>query len=118
MRLYMQNKDEFIFIRSIEDVDPKKLTIRDLNKKFIDENGRKYAIKFDLKTKKVQFVRIASSYVEAQRIKQEILKAKNQNAFETQNYIQKENYIETKQEDIAKKNPRNFTNLLNQVWNT
>lgn len=75
----MESKNEYIFIRSIDEVDPKKLTIRDLNKKFIDENGRKYAIRFDFKTRKIEFVRIASSYIEAQKIKQEILKNKNSN---------------------------------------
>ncbi len=86
----MEKKDEYIFIKSIEEIDPKKLTIRDLNKKFIDENGRKYALKFDLKTKKIEFIRIASSYIEAQKIKQEILKAKHQNFYEVPNFIHKE----------------------------
>jgi len=73
---------EYIYIRSIEDIDPKKLTIRDLNKKFIDEQGRKYAVKFDFQTRQIQFVRIASSYQEAIRIKQEILKEKQKNVFQ------------------------------------
>jgi hypothetical protein len=73
---------EYIYIRSIEDIDPKKLTIRDLNKKFIDDQGRKYAVKFDFQTRQIQFVRIASSYQEAIRIKQEILKEKQKNVFQ------------------------------------
>lgn len=63
---------EFIYIRSIDEVDPKKITIRDLNKKFIDQEGRKYGIKFDFKTRQIKFVRIATSYAEAIRIKKEL----------------------------------------------
>jgi hypothetical protein len=72
----MNPHSEYIFVRSIDEVDPKKLTIRDLNKKFIDQEGRKYAIKFDLETKQIKFVRLAGSYQEALKIKQEIQKEK------------------------------------------
>ncbi|MCS7205770.1 MAG: hypothetical protein NZ853_08735 [Leptospiraceae bacterium] len=68
---------EYIYIRSIEDIDPKKLSIRDLNKKFIDAHGRKYAVKFDFNTREVQFVRLASSYYEAMKVREEILKNKS-----------------------------------------
>jgi hypothetical protein len=72
----MNPHSEYIFVRSIDEVDPKKLTIRDLNKKFIDQEGRKYAIKFDLETRQIKFVRLAGSYQEALKIKQEIQKEK------------------------------------------
>ena len=72
----MNPHSEYIFVRSIDEVDPKKLTVRDLNKKFIDQEGRKYAIKFDLETRQIKFVRLAGSYQEALKIKQEIQKEK------------------------------------------
>ncbi len=74
----LNKKSEYIYVRSINDIDPKKLTIRDLNKKFIDEHGRKYAVQFDFTTREIKFVRIASSYQEAIRIKQEILNQKDE----------------------------------------
>ncbi|MFN3603371.1 MAG: hypothetical protein ACK4UJ_01540 [Leptonema sp. (in: bacteria)] len=101
----MEDKNQYIFVRSISEIDPKKLTIRDLNKKIIDAEGRKYAIRFDFKTKKIEFVRIASSYIEAQRIKQEILKNKQSDFTESQTMIYKEkkeapkvNFSENKKE--------------------
>lgn len=72
----MNPNSEYIYVRSIDEIDPKKLTIRDLNKKFIDQEGRKYAIKFDLETRQIKFVRLAGSYQEALKIKQEIQKEK------------------------------------------
>lgn len=106
----MDTKNEYIFIRSIDEVDPKKLSIRDLNKKFIDENGRKYAIRFDLKTRKIEFVRIASSYIEAQKIKQEILKNKTLNSeMEFSTPSSEENIKETSSDfDFQTKNNQNI----------
>jgi len=83
----MNPHSEYIFVRSIDEVDPKKLTIRDLNKKFIDQEGRKYAIKFDLETREIKFVRLAGSYQEAIKIKQEIQKEKEK-------FIEKEQKLE------------------------
>lgn len=70
------NKDGYIYINSINEIDPKKLTIRDLNKKFIDRDGRRYAVKYDFEKRKIEFIRIATSYYEALQIREEILKEK------------------------------------------
>ncbi|GIX40697.1 MAG: hypothetical protein KatS3mg129_3192 [Leptospiraceae bacterium] len=113
----MNSKSEYIFVRSINDVDPKKLTIRDLNKKFIDEDGRKYALKFDFQTRQIKFVRLASSYQEALKIKQEILREKHKKELNQQKLEDNIQNIYAKQEreiiDLENKQ-ENQKNQLNQ----
>lgn len=93
-------KSEFIYIHSIEDIDPRKITIRDLNKKYIDREGRKYAIKFDLKTRQIKFVRIATSYAEALRIKKELGEIKK-----TKDNLKETYIIDNKKEEEELKHP-------------
>lgn len=64
-------RGEYIPINSIEDIDPANITIRDLNKRYIDRYGNRYATRFNLQNRKVEIVQIVKGMHEAQRIKQQ-----------------------------------------------
>lgn len=63
---------DFIPINSIEEIDPRKISIRDINKRYIDRQGNRYATRFNLETRRIEVVRIAQSKEEAIRISQQI----------------------------------------------
>lgn len=67
---------EYTPIDSIHDIDPARISIRDLNKKFIDRDGNRFAIRFDLNTRKVEIVRLARTIEEARRIQNDIRSGK------------------------------------------
>ncbi len=69
-------KSKYILIDSIEDLNPRKVNIRDLNKKFMDREGNRYALRFDLQSRQIHVVRLAGSKDEAIRIRAEILRQK------------------------------------------
>jgi len=62
---------DYVQINSIEDLDPARITLRDLNKRYIDRNGNRYATRFNLKTRKVEVIRIVKGVHEAMRIKEQ-----------------------------------------------
>lgn len=64
-------RGDYIPINSIEDIDPANITIRDLNKRYIDRYGNRYATRFNLQNRKVEIVQIVKGMHEAQRIKQQ-----------------------------------------------
>lgn len=63
---------DFIPINSIADIDPEKISIRDINKRYIDRDGNRYATRFNLQTRRVEVVRIVKTRAEAQRVSQQI----------------------------------------------
>ena len=63
---------DFIPINSIDDIDTEKISIRDINKRYIDREGNKYATRFNLQTRSVEIVRIVKTRAEAQRVSQQI----------------------------------------------
>ncbi|MEQ9365007.1 MAG: hypothetical protein RIF32_12220 [Leptospirales bacterium] len=69
---------DFIPINSIADIDPEKISIRDINKRYIDRDGNKYATRFNLQSRKVEVVRIVKTRAEAQRVSQQIKKERNE----------------------------------------
>jgi hypothetical protein len=64
---------DYIRIESIEDINPDKISIRDLKKRYIDANGNRYKARFNLNTRKIEIVRLALSREEAERVRVEIL---------------------------------------------
>jgi hypothetical protein len=69
---------DFIPINSIDDVDPEKISIRDINKRYIDREGNRYATRFNLQTRKVEVVRIVKTRLEAHRLSQQIKREKTE----------------------------------------
>lgn len=69
---------DFIPINSIADIDPEKISIRDINKRYIDREGNKYATRFNLQSRKVEVVRIVKTRAEAQRVSQQIRKERHE----------------------------------------
>lgn len=63
---------EYIPIDSIAEIDPRRISIRDLNKKYIDREGNRYATRFNLHTRQVEIVRLARSIEEARRLQLKI----------------------------------------------
>lgn len=66
-------KSGYILIDSVDEIDPRRISIRDLNRKYMDREGNRYALRFDLKSRQIQVVRLAGSKDEAVRIRIEIL---------------------------------------------
>lgn len=64
-------KGDYIPINTIEDIDPQNITIRDLNKRYIDRDGNRYATRFNLQNRKVEVVQIVKGMHEAKRIQQQ-----------------------------------------------
>ncbi len=67
---------EYIPINSIEDIDVNQITIRDINKRYIDRNGLRYATRFNLKTRKIEVVRIVKGMQEADMVRRTIQQQK------------------------------------------
>lgn len=88
---------QYILIDSVDDLDPRKINIRDLNKKYMDRDGNRYALRFDLTSRQVQVVRLAGSRGEAARIREEILKQRQD--------TEPSFYIESKTDDIFNETP-------------
>ncbi len=63
-------------IRSIHDIDTKKISIRDINKRYIDHQGNRYATRFNIQTRQVEIVHLASSKSEAIALRKKILENK------------------------------------------
>ncbi|WP_061247147.1 LIC_10450 family protein [Leptospira noguchii] len=54
----MLNKFEYIVVDSISSVDPNSLSLGQLNQKFIDKQGNRFALRFNRDTRRLEFVRI------------------------------------------------------------
>lgn len=68
----------YILIDSIDELDLKRVNIHDLNKKYMDREGNRFALRFDLETRRIRLVRLAASKEEANRIRSDILKHRRQ----------------------------------------
>lgn len=67
---------DYIPINSIDDIDPLKISIRDINKRYVDREGNRYATRFNLQTRRVEVVRLAKTRDEALRVRDQILQEK------------------------------------------
>ncbi len=63
---------EYVPIESIDELDPLKISIRDINKRYIDREGNRFATRFNLHTRKVEIVRIVKGRAEALRVRDEV----------------------------------------------
>lgn len=59
---------EYIKINSIEDIDLSKISIRDINKRYIDRNGLRYATRFNMEKRRVEIIQIVKGKREADRL--------------------------------------------------
>ena len=69
---------EYTPINSIADIDLANVTLRDINKRYIDRNGFRYATRFNLQTRKIEVVRVVKGIQEAQTVRQEISRQKQE----------------------------------------
>jgi len=65
----MSSKRTYIPINSINDIDLSKINIGNINNRYIDMHGNRYATRFNIRTKRVQIVRIALGEDEAREFK-------------------------------------------------
>ncbi|RHX85183.1 LIC_10450 family protein [Leptospira stimsonii] len=54
----MVKRSEYIVVDSISSVDPNALSVDQLNQKFIDKQGNRFALRFNRNTRRAEFVRI------------------------------------------------------------
>jgi len=78
MASYFQ-KAQYTLIDSIDELDPRKINIRDLNKKYMDRNGNRYGLRFNLESRNIEIVRLAGSKNEAAQIRAEVLRQRRPN---------------------------------------
>lgn len=69
---------DYIPINTIEDIDPERISIRDINKRYIDREGNRYATRFNFQTRKIEVVRIVKGRSEAIRMRKTILRDKHE----------------------------------------
>ncbi|MCB1173598.1 MAG: hypothetical protein KDK39_08540, partial [Leptospiraceae bacterium] len=69
---------DYIPINSIQDLDPKKISVRDINKRYIDRDGNRYATRFNMKTRSIEVVRLARNQQEAQLVRDAIMRGKRE----------------------------------------
>ncbi len=70
------SSSNYIPIESVEDIDVLKLSVRDLDKRYIDRHGNRYALRFNMKTRRPEVVQIVSNRLEARRLQLNILNEK------------------------------------------
>jgi hypothetical protein len=58
---------KYIRINSIEDIDTSRINISNINDRYVDNKGNRFATRFNLRTKKIQIVRIALGEEEAKK---------------------------------------------------
>lgn len=80
----MPGDSDYIPIESLEDIDVLKLSVRDLDKRYIDRSGNRYALRFNMKTRRPEVVQIVSNRLEARRLQQSILQEKSRPAASAQ----------------------------------
>lgn len=66
----------YIPIESIDEIDVLKISVRDMDKRFIDRQGHRYALRFNLKTRRPEVVQVVSNRLEARRLQQTIVQEK------------------------------------------
>ena len=64
--------EEYIPIENIEDIDTTQISIRDINRRYIDRNGFRYATRFNLNTRKIEVVRIVKGRQEAEMVRRRL----------------------------------------------
>jgi len=74
----MTGKYEYLPINTIDEIDVDKITLRDINKRYIDRNGMRYATRFNLETRKIEIVRIVKGMQEAELVRREIQRKKQE----------------------------------------
>lgn len=68
----MMNK-KYVPIDSVDDIDLSKISIANINDRYIDKKGNRFATRFNLRTKKIQIVRIALGEDEAARARGKVV---------------------------------------------
>jgi hypothetical protein len=66
--------NDYTPINKIEDIDVRQISIHEINRKYIDRNGNRFATRFNPGLRRIEIVRIASNKDEAQKIRNQILK--------------------------------------------
>lgn len=59
----------YIPITSESDIDTSKISLRTINNRYIDKNGQRFATRFNLRSHKIEIVKIALGKEEAQEVK-------------------------------------------------
>lgn len=67
---------DYIPINSVNDIDTKKISVREINKRYIDRDGNRFATRFNLQKRRIEVVRLARNQQEASNIRGAILQEK------------------------------------------
>lgn len=69
---------DYIPINSLKDLDPRKISIRDINKRYIDREGNRFATRYNMQKRCIEIVRLARNRLEAQKMRGDIMRGKHQ----------------------------------------
>lgn len=75
-------KSGYVLVDSIDEIDLKRVHIQDLGKRFVDRQGNRFALRFDLEHRRIRLVRLATSRAEADRIRSEVLRKRREGRHE------------------------------------
>ena len=64
---------KYVPIDSVDDIDLSRISIANINDRYIDKKGNRFATRFNLRTKKIQIVRIALGEDEAKKARGKIV---------------------------------------------
>lgn len=79
-------KTDFIYIDSIDSIDTSKVSVYDLNKRFIDSNGYMYGLRYNRATRKVEPIRLLRTTSDrAHSIKSRLIETKREKRMREQN---------------------------------
>jgi len=108
-------KNAIVRINDIADIDTSRISIYDMNKRYVDVKGNMYGLKFDNAVKKIKIVRIMRALKEdAPFIRQQIMVKKKLNTAETPQTEDK-NYTEEAPETVESSEPFNPAMFINDI---
>ncbi|MCB1324755.1 MAG: hypothetical protein H7A21_11205 [Spirochaetales bacterium] len=98
---------DYIPINSIDEIDPARISIRDINKRYVDREGNRYATRFNLQTRQIEVVRLFKNRQEALRLRQDILKDRAEERIRRRDEIRARRAAEAEDLDVeeASQNP-------------
>lgn len=68
-------KTVFIKINNISEINPSKISVQDLNNRYIDKDGKMYGLKYNRKTRKVSIIRIIRTPVKSAEYFNQLLRS-------------------------------------------
>lgn len=111
-------KTRFIRIESTSDIDTSKITVHDLNNRYIDQQGNMYGLRYNRKTRRIEFIKLIRTTTKSANYYQQQVSNYKKNETIRNNHIEIQNNInavdlETEEDDEIDEeifDPKSFIN--------